>query len=108
RYGLPLLLPALRDGRLALVAYGLAVLVALGQSNYYFGEHLPNYMPQLRTMSTYDGMDAVLRAQSLPATTQVFLVGQPPYDGEVSRIFDGFLSRRINDMALHSLATDDL
>lgn len=108
RYGLPLLLPALRDRRLAAGMTVAAALIAFGQADYYFRIHLPAYMPQLRNMTVYDGMDAVLRAQSLPQTTQVILVGQPAYDGEVSRIFDGFLSQRINDMALRSLSTEQL
>lgn len=106
RYGLPLLFPGLR-GR-AVPAYALALLVALGQANYYFALHLPVYMAQLRSATPYDGIDAVLRARAIPPTTQVLLVGHPAYDAGVARIFDGFLSQRIDSMHLLSLDTADL
>jgi hypothetical protein len=108
RYGLPLLFPGFRGPRRAVLAYALALLVALGQANYYFALHLPVYMAQLRSTTAYDGMDAVLRARAVPPTTQVLLVGHPAYDAGVLLIFDGFLSQRIDSMSLLSLDTADL
>ena len=107
-YGLPLLMPRLRQRRLTAAVFLLAGVVSLGQANYYFNEHLPLYMRQLRELKAYDGMDAVLRAQSIPPTTQVIVVGQPAYDGEVLRIYDSFLSRRVDGMSLRSLDTAEV
>jgi hypothetical protein len=108
RYGLALLLPGLRGAKFMLTVFALACGIAFAQANYYFTQHLPLYMQQVREMTAYDGMDAVLRAQAIPPTTQLILVGQPAYDSEVLRIFDGFLSDRINDMMLRSITPDQV
>lgn len=108
RYGLALLVPWLGGAKFMLAVFALAGMVAFGQANYYFAQHLPIYMQQVREMTAYDGMDALLRAQAIPPTTQLIFVGQPAYDSEVLRIFDGFLSDRINDMMLRSITPDQL
>nr|AUN37636.1 hypothetical protein [uncultured bacterium] len=59
---------------------GLVVLIALGQLYFYFDIHLPYYNIQRRRASPeHDLFDAVLRAASLPADTQVFLIDRAPF-----------------------------
>jgi hypothetical protein len=104
RYVVPLVWPASMRSRLVVPVAVLTLLIAGGQVFYYFNIHLPLYQQQLRDSYAYDGMDAVLRAGGLSANAQVYLIGDPVYDGEVARIWDTFLSGRAYDMRLQSVA----
>jgi len=95
RYVLPLLWQERRRDMLVLPLVVITTIIGMVQVGYYFGTHVQLESAQLRDMARYDGMDAILRAADLPHEgTQVIMIGQETYDGEVARIFDTFLSGR--------------
>lgn len=89
---LRLLMPA-RAGRLFLA---LAVGVALAQTAYYFGVHLPRFNQQFRDRAELDGYDAIIRAANFPPETGVYLIAEPvPFPAEFARELGGYFNDRL-------------
>jgi hypothetical protein len=59
----------------------LALLLMIGQAVYYFGAHLPLVNVQVRAFIEYDHIDALFRADSLPADTRAYLITDTYLDG---------------------------
>lgn len=79
---------------------GLIVLMmAAGQVNYYFGEHLSMYNQQIRQYWRYAGEDAVFRASKLPDYTSVYIVSEQAINGayaiDILKVFQPNLIIRV-------------
>ncbi len=92
-YGLPLLLSAFNRRKLVIGATALLVgAVGVAQVNYYFNEHLPTLIRQIRTQTPYpDIVDAALRITDLPGGTKVYFISDVPADSSVATTFIGVL-----------------
>jgi hypothetical protein len=67
---------------------GLLSILLIGQFDYYFFQHLPDYNAQYPV--TYDVFDAVIRTQGLPPQTPAYLVtGVVVYDADI-RVLEEF------------------
>ncbi len=91
RFGLPYLLALLRNPKLVLAATAITVaLVGIVQVNYYFNEHLPTLIRQIRTQTSYpDVVDAALRMKDMPPGTQAYFISTNPADSSVATAFLG-------------------
>jgi 4-amino-4-deoxy-L-arabinose transferase-like glycosyltransferase len=109
RYVLPLLLPV-NNRRLAAASVVLAVGVVGGlQSSYYFDTHLPKFETQIRNYKPDpDGIDAAMRAATLPPDTSIYLVSNYDVDANVPRNFLSFLIPDPMSMTMVSIRVDQL
>jgi 4-amino-4-deoxy-L-arabinose transferase-like glycosyltransferase len=81
-------------------------VIAVLHMTYYFGPHMARFNVQNRELKLYgDGVDAILRAATLPANTHVFLIGEPPHDGNVPNHFLNFLRE---DMLVASMTPQEV
>jgi hypothetical protein len=116
-YGVPLLLSVFRNRRVALAGAVLVAAIVGGvQINYYFNEHIPTLIRQIRTQTAFpDIVDAALRIADLPGGTQVYFVSTNPADSSVATTFIGVLRWpyllpyvTINDLDPHTVTADFL
>jgi hypothetical protein len=79
RYVLPLAVSSRPLIRNALAAV-MVIVIAVGQSSYYFGPHLTAFRRDFWDYRPYfDGQDAVFRSLGFPAGTRIHLVSTVPY-----------------------------
>jgi hypothetical protein len=109
RYVLPLLLPV-NNRRLAAASVVLAAGVVGGlQTSYYFDTHLPKFETQIRNYKPDpDGIDAAMRAATLPPDTSIYLVSNYDVDANVPRDFLSFLIPDPMSMTMVSIRVDQL
>jgi hypothetical protein len=81
RYTLSLLWPPqLPDRYQVLPLAVLGVVLAVGQTRFYFGPQLERYNEQWRATTVYDGQDALFRSADFPPGTQVFIIADRAID----------------------------
>jgi hypothetical protein len=71
---------ALRIQRTIIIA-ALTIMLAAGQTIYYFGAHLPTLNEQARSHMRYDFFDVLYRTAHLPRGTEVYLITDDPVNG---------------------------
>ena len=90
-FGVPYLLSLLRNRRVVLAATAVTVaLVCVVQVHYYFNEHVPTLLQQIRTQTSYPSVvDASLRMRDMPPGTQAYFISTNPADSSVATAFLG-------------------
>lgn len=82
-----LLLPA-RQGLRRAALISLTALLVIGQTVYYFRDHLPILDLQSRFARTLngalDGIDAMERAAALRPGTHIYILGDPPFNSGIA------------------------
>lgn len=70
-----LIVPRRAERLASLAVLSLAVGIAAGQAQYYFGPHLTRFEREVREYPEADAEDAILRAVDFPPGTEVHLIG---------------------------------
>lgn len=87
----PRLLHLPHELQMGLVAIGV-IAITVGQTHYYFGDHLTTFNLQSREKYGYDGEDALFRSRDFPAGTHIFLISYSAIEEGYGRGVIHFLS----------------